>query len=161
MSIEKPTTRETSRSPCGEVWQGQTGQPSRSIYRSGGVCGDGMSGRATWITRETCAREARASTGGTTPEKGEAATARIGVGVLHSSEEIPENGRERRRGSCADASQADREQGDGPQGIETSTVPETATRVRKLQRTLYRQAMKQPGEQPPRTGCGKPARPVR
>ena len=75
---------------------------------------------------------------------GEAATARAGVGVLHSSEEIPENGTERRRGSCADAFQADREQGDGLQGIETPTVPETASGVRKLQRTLYRQAKSKP-----------------
>ena len=60
------------------------------------------------------------------------------------SEEIPENGTERRRGSCADAFQADREPGDGPQGIETPTVPETATGVRKLQRTLYRQAKSKP-----------------
>ena len=103
-----------------------------------------MSERATWITRETCAREARASTCGTTPKMGEAATARAGVGVLHSSEEIPEIGMERRRGSCADAFQADREQGDDPQGIETPTVPETATGVRKLQRTLYRQAKSKP-----------------
>jgi group II intron reverse transcriptase/maturase len=51
---------------------------------------------------------------------------------------------ERRRGSCADAFQADREQGDDPQGIETPTVPETATGVRKLQRTLYRQAKSKP-----------------
>jgi len=77
------------------------------------------------------------------------------------SKETPEIGVERRRGSCADAFQADREPGDGPQGIETPTLPETATGVRKLQRTLYRQAMKQPGEQPPRAGCGKSARPVR
>ena len=103
-----------------------------------------MSGRATWITRETCAREDRASTCGTTSKMGEAATARAGVGVLHSSEEIPENGTERRRGSCADAFQADREQGDGLQGIETPTVPETASGVRKLQRTLYRQAKSKP-----------------
>jgi RNA-directed DNA polymerase len=51
---------------------------------------------------------------------------------------------ERRRGSCADAFQADREQGDGLQGIETPTVPETAAGVRKLQRTLYRQAKSKP-----------------
>jgi hypothetical protein len=92
MSIEKTTTRETSRYLSGEVCQGQSGQPSGSAYRSGGVGGDGMSERATAITRETCAREARASTCGTTPKMGKAATARAGVGALHNSEEIPENG---------------------------------------------------------------------
>jgi len=39
---------------------------------------------------------------------------------------------------------AARERGDGPQGIATPTVPETATGVRKLQRTLYRQAKRKP-----------------
>jgi hypothetical protein len=47
---------------------------------------------------------------------------------------------ERRRGSCAEESKAERERGDGPQGIETLTVPETTAGVRKLQRTSYRQA---------------------
>ena len=103
-----------------------------------------MSGRVTGITRETCSGEARASTCGATPEMGEAETARAGVGVLRSSKETPEIGVERRRGSCADAFQADREPGDGPQGIETPTLPETATGVRKLQRTLYRQAKSKP-----------------
>ena len=84
MSIEKTTTRETSRCCSGEVCQGQTGQPSGSVYRSGGVGGDGMSGRVTGITRETCSGEARASTCGATPEMGEAETARAGVGVLRS-----------------------------------------------------------------------------
>ena len=103
-----------------------------------------MSGRVTGITRETCSGEARASTCGATPEMGEAETARAGVGVLRSSKETPEIGVERRRGSCADVSQADREQGNGPQGIEIPTVPETATGIRKLQRTLYRQAKSKP-----------------
>jgi len=55
-----------------------------------------------------------------TTRNGEAATAR------QESESCivarnPETGVERRRGSCADAFQADREQGDDPQGIETPT----------------------------------------
>jgi len=70
--------------------------------------------------------------------------ARAGVGVLHSSDEAPEIVVERRRGSCADACEAERERGDDPQGIPTPTVPETATGVRKLQRTLYRQAKSKP-----------------
>ena len=80
------------------------------------------------------------------PRNGEAGaeTARAGVGVLRSSKETPEIGVERRRGSsCADAFQADREPGDGPQGIETPALPETATGAWKLQRTLYRQAEEQ------------------
>ena len=101
-------------------------------------------GRATGVTREACPREAPASTRGPTLATEKAVSARAGVGVLHSSEEAPENGVERRRGSCADALEAERERGDGPQGIRTPTGPETATGVRKLQRTLYRQAKKKP-----------------
>ena len=103
-----------------------------------------MLGRADGVTRETCSREAQAPTRGTTPETGEAEAARAGVGVLHSSEEVPVMGVERRRGSCADACEAERERGDGPQGTVTPTVPETETGVRKLQRTLYRQAKSKP-----------------
>jgi len=103
-----------------------------------------MSGRVTEVTRETCTRGAQAPTGGTTPSTEEAATARAGVGVPHSSDEVPVMGMERRRGSWAEESEAKREWGDGPKGIITPAVPETATGVRKLQRTLYRQAKSKP-----------------
>ena len=139
MSTERATTGKPSLYLNGEGGQERTGQPSQPAQRSGGVSGDGRSGRATGITRETCARGAQAPTRGTTPETGKADAARTGVGVPHSSEEAPDNGVERRRGSCADACEAERERGDGPEGITTPTVLETATGVRKLQRTLYRQ----------------------
>ena len=103
-----------------------------------------MSGRVTEETRETCPRGEQAPTGDTTPATEKAATARAGVGVLHSSEEVPVTGIERRRGSWAQESEAKRERGDGPKGILTPTVLETATGVRKLQRTLYRQAKSKP-----------------
>jgi group II intron reverse transcriptase/maturase len=103
-----------------------------------------MLGRAGGVTRETCSRGAQVSTPGTTLATGKAEAARAGVGVLHISEEVSVVGMERRRGSCADACEAERERGDGPQGITTPTVPETATGVRKLQRTLYRQAKSKP-----------------
>jgi group II intron reverse transcriptase/maturase len=144
MSIEKATTGKSSRCPNGEDCQERTGQPLQSAYRSGGVGGDGMLGRAAGVTREACSRGAQVPTLGTTSETGKAEAARAGVGVLHSSEEAPDNGVERRRGSCADADKAERERGDGPEGITTPTVPETATGIRKLQRTLYRQAKSKP-----------------
>lgn len=103
-----------------------------------------MLGREARITQETCARGENAPTSGTTSAKREAGSARAGVRVPHSSLEAPENGVERRRGSCAEESKAERERGDGPKGITTPTVPETATGVRKLQRTLYRQAKSKP-----------------
>ena len=140
MSIENAQTRKPS--PClrGEGCQEQTVQPLQSVHRSGGVSGDGMQGREARVTQETWARGENASTSGTTSAKREAVSARAGVRVPHSSLEALESGVERRRGSCAEGSKAERERGDGPQGIATPTVPETATGVRKLQRTLYRQA---------------------
>ena len=144
MSIENESTGKPSRYPNGEGCQGRTRQPLESVHRSGGVSGDGMSGRATEETREICPRGVQAPTGGTTSAMREAAAARAEVGVLHSSDEVPESGMEPRRGSCADACEANRERGDGPQGIVTPTVSETATGVRKLQRTLYRQAKSKP-----------------
>ena len=128
----------------GEGCQGQTGQPSQFAHRSGGDSGDGMRGREARVTQETCLRGENASTSGTTSEKKKAVSARAGVRVPHSSLEAPESGVERRRGSCAEESKTERERGDGPQGIATPTVPETATGVRKLQRTLYRQAKSKP-----------------
>ena len=144
MSIETARTGKPSRYLNDEGWQGRTGQPFESAQRSGGVSGDGMLGRADGVTRETCPRAEQSATPGTTLETGKVEAARAGVGVLHSSEEDPENGVERRRGSSADACEAERERGDGPQGITTPTVRETATGVRKLQRTLYRQAKGKP-----------------
>ena len=122
----------------GEGCQGQTGQSSQFAHRSGGDSGDGMRGREARVTQETCARGENASTSGTTSAKREAASARAGVRVPHSSLEAPENGVERRRGSCAQESKAARERGYGPQGIATPTVPETVAGVCKLQGTLYR-----------------------
>ena len=98
-----------------------------------------MLGRADGISREACPRVERSTTSGTILETGKAEAALAGVGVLHSSEEAPESGVERRRGSSADACETERERGDGPEGIATPTVSETATGVRKLQRTLHRQ----------------------
>ena len=88
--------------------------------------------------------EAEASTSDATLEKGEVGSMHTGVRVPRSSVEASVIEVERRRGSCADATKAERELGDGPQGIATPTVPETATGVRKLQRTLYRQAKSHP-----------------
>ena len=144
MSIETSATGKPNPLPLGEGCQERTGQALQSAYHSGGVSGDGMPGKATGITRETCKCGEQSPTGGTTPATGKADPAHAGVGVLRSSEETPENGVERRRGSCADACEAERERGDGSKEIVTPPVSETATGVRKLQRTLYRQAKSKP-----------------
>ena len=176
MSIENAQTRKPS--PClrGEGCQEQTGQPLQSVHRSGGVSGDGMQGREARVTQETCARGDNASTNGTTSAKREAVSARAGVRVPHSSLEAPESGVERRRGSCAEESKAERKRGDGPKRIVTPTVPEKRQREFGTCSGPYTgkprvweivtthgvcPLMKQTGEQPPRAGCGKSARPVR
>ena len=132
-------------------WLAGEGRRARAIqlllplHHSGGVCGDGMSGRDDGLNRETCACGGRAPTDGATLATGKAGLAGAGVGVPHSSVEAPVTGVERRRGSCADASKASGEPGDGPRGIVTPPSPETAAEtVRKLQRTLYRRAKSQP-----------------
>ena len=145
MSIEKKTTGEPSRCLAAKAVRGRRRQPSESCL-SLRRCQRGWHvGKGDRVNPgDLRAWRRKPPTGGTTSAMREAETARAGVGVLHSSDEAPENGVERRRGSCADASEADRERGDGPQGIVTPTVPETATGVRKLQRTLYRQAKSKP-----------------
>ena len=103
-----------------------------------------MLGRATEVTREACLRGAQAPTTGTTPSTEKVGLAQTGVGVLHSSEEVSVTDMERRRGSWAEGSEAKRERGDGSKEIITPTKSETITGVRKLQRTLYRQAKSKP-----------------
>ena len=106
MSIETNPTGKPSHCVSGEGCQEQSTQPLKFAQRSGGVGGDSMSGRGTEETRETCSRGVQTPTGGTTSATEKAARARAGVGVLHSSEEVPVTGMERRRGSCAGANGA-------------------------------------------------------
>ena len=101
MSIERNRTAKPSAFLKDEGCQGRTGQPLQSGQHCGGVSGDGMLGRATEVTREVWLSGAQAPTLGTTSETEKAAVAQPGVGVLHSSEEVPVTGMERRRGSWA------------------------------------------------------------
>lgn len=114
------------------------------VNRTGGVCDGNMPGKEGGISREICHREAQASTEDTTSNKKEVLSAVTEVGVLRSSNEIPVMGTEQRRGSCASASEVERECRDGSEEITTRTESEEMTKVRKLQRTLYRQAKKNP-----------------
>jgi hypothetical protein len=81
-------------------------------------------------------------TDGTTRQNEKAGRAQTGVGDLHSGKEAPVMGVERRRVGSANADEAERERSNGPKGLEMPKVPETETRVRKLQKTLYRCAKK-------------------
>ena len=103
-----------------------------------------MLGRVTGITREVCLHGAQPPTDDTTAATQEVVSVQAEVRVPHSSLEVPEIGMERRGGSCAEESEAKRERDDGPKGITTPALPETVTGVRKLQRTLYRQAKSKP-----------------
>jgi RNA-directed DNA polymerase len=101
-----------------------------------------MLGRATGLIRETCWCGAKPPTPGANPVMEKAEVARTGVGVLRSSLEASVTEVERRRDSCARAKEASGEQGDGSKDLPTPAEPAKATRVQKLQRTLYRQAKK-------------------
>ena len=117
MSIETKDPGKPSRYLNDEGSQERREQALQSVQPSGRVSGDGMSGRATGMIRkpersgdslanispprQTCPRGAQAPMRSTTPATVEAAAARAGVGVPHSSDESPETGVERRRGSCA------------------------------------------------------------
>ena len=76
MSIETERTGKPSRYLNDEGCEERTEQPLQSAQRSGGVSGDGMLGRVTEETRETCLRGAQAPTGGTTPATEKADTVR-------------------------------------------------------------------------------------
>ncbi len=128
----------------GEDCKEESLKSSRTLHHTGGVGEGSMLGKEGGISREICHREAQASTQGTTSHKKEAMLAVTEVGVLRSSNEIPVTGTEQRRGSCASASEVERECRDGSEGITTRTESEKKTKVRKLQRTLYRQAKKNP-----------------
>lgn len=129
--------------------------------------------RETGVSREICACEVKASTKDATSTKKEVLSARAEVGVLHSSEEAPVMGVERRRGSCANVVKAARERNAGlkrkitftnqltwndvqemqkyewetnqKQASKADQEAKPMTKVQKLQRLLYRQAKSKPG----------------
>lgn len=131
-----------------------------------------MLGKETGVSREVSTRETKGSTRGTTSKKKESLSARREVGVRHSSEEAPVMGVERRLGSCANAIEAERERNAGlkrkitftsgltlneakeimeyewetrqKQTWEATQGTKPMTKVRKLQRLLYRQAKRNP-----------------
>ena len=131
-----------------------------------------MLGRGTESSWETCFCEGKASTGGTTLETREASTAEVGVRVLRSSDEASVMGVEQRQGSCANASEVERERIDGlkrkitlasqltweesselmehqrkyhwKQEALITQKAQPMTKVRKLQRALYWQAKSKP-----------------
>ncbi len=174
MSIENYRTRKSSPLFMGEDRREKTEQPLGSSQHSSGVCGDSMLGRENRVSWEICSREAiDASTKGTTSQKKKFLSARTEVGVRHSSDEAPVMGVERRLGSCANATEAERERIDGlkrkitftnqltwsemqtlkeyewetnqKQIAAASKEAKPMTKVRKLQRLLYRQAKSKPG----------------
>ena len=88
MSIENDRTRKSNPWSGGEDRWEETEQSSLFLQRSGGVGVDSMLGRETEENRETCIREDKTSTRGTTSHKKKALSASVGVGVLCSSDEF-------------------------------------------------------------------------
>ena len=172
MSIETNRTRKSSLWLAGEDCKGETIKSSQALQRSGGVGGYSMLGRECGGSWEISNGGRKLPTGSTTPTKEEAHTAIREVGVLRSSNEVPAMGMEQRRGSCANAPEAVRERIDGlkrkitlargltwDESLElkkyerkclwkheapTTQKAEPMTKVRKLQRALYRQAKNKP-----------------
>ena len=173
MSIDNNNTRKSNLLTFGEDRLGKTIQSLGSFQHSSGVSGDSMLGREHRISWEICAREAiEALTKETTSQKKKVLSARAEVGVRHSSHEASVMGVERRLGSCANATEADRERIDGLKGkvtftnqltwsemqalqkyewetsqkqtVSASKEAKPMKKVRKLQRLLYRQAKSKP-----------------
>ena len=144
MSIENNKSSKSSLCGPDEDCKEESIKSSQPLHHTGGVGGSSMLGKESGISREICHREAKASTSGTTSNKKEAFTAVTEVGVLRSSDEVSVMGMEQRRGSCASVSEVERERLDGSEELTTGTESKKMTRVRKLQRTLYRQAKKNP-----------------
>lgn len=94
--------------------------------------------------RELSRGGGKASDKRTMLETAEVGVASREVGRFRSSEETSVMGVERRGSSCVRAEEVNQERDDGSKGLPTSTEPEKETRVQRLQRTLYRQAKKNP-----------------
>ena len=148
MSFENATTGKPSRYLNGEGRQEEPRQPSEVPQRSGGVSEDGMLGRVDEKTREISCREGKSSKDGTTLGTGESNSAAREVGVPHSSVDLWASitHEEPRGNSCAKANNEGQGRGDGGGRASLETPPELARewKVRKLQRTLYNQAKKNP-----------------
>ncbi len=89
--------------------------------------------------------ESKSSTGGTTPEKGEAVRPTAGVGGIRSSDDTApdlwwsgENEEERRDATCSAEVKRKEGRGDGPKRLPAPG------KVRQLQITLYRKAKAKP-----------------
>ena len=167
MSIETCRTRKSSHYLNGEDRREETNKSSESLQRSGGVSGYSMLRRAAGVSREICKCETGVSTEDTTLETKKVFAARAEVGVPRSSDEAPVMGGEQRRDSWTNVFEAGREGNDDLEKEVTFTswktnkelmrprqqeLPEEATKpktqpmtkVRKLQRALYRQAKRKP-----------------
>ena len=135
-------TRKSSRCVNGEDWQEKTEQSSGSFQRPGGVGDGSMLRRASVGGREISHCGGKPPTMDTSENKVPAAMRE--VGSLRSSNETPVMGVEQRRGRSANVSEVERERTDGSRDLPTEAATEKMTRVRKLQRTLYRQAKSKP-----------------
>lgn len=154
MSSENARTGEPSHSADGEGCQDRAGQSRKDIgpkslmsdQRTGGVSGDGGSGRVVGLSGETCrggSPSGDSTTGASAATPREAGRAAAGVGDLHSSVDLADRttAGERREGTCPPASQS----GKGPDdGWSDELWIKTSPKVRKLQRVLYRKAKAEP-----------------
>ena len=132
----------SSRCYNGEDCKGVSSNRQEIQQHSNGV-GDGSMLRRDCVGgREISRCEGMPSTMDTSGNKVQ--TAMGEVGSLRSSNEAPVMGVKQRRGRSANVSEVERERTDGSRDLPTEATSEKMTRVRKLQRTLYRQAKSKP-----------------
>lgn len=148
MSVERGSTSKPSHYPDGEGSQETSGQQPGTAQRIGGVSVDGMSGSDAVVSQEISSSVGeRGQPFAQAGRAGEAKRAGREVGVSRSSEEPADSttAREPRGGTCAQANQSDKGQGDGWEDLLSEwTQVVTPEKVRKLQRTLYRKAKAEP-----------------
>jgi len=144
MSIEKGNHQEVEPLMNRRRQQGDINKSSQVFQRPGGVGDGSMLIRDCVWGREISHCEGMLSTLDTSSEKNKVQTAMREVRSLRSSKETPVMGVEQRRGRSANVSEVERERSDGSRDLTTEAESGKMTRVRKLQRTLYRQAKSKP-----------------
>lgn len=144
MSIDKVKHQEVEPLMAWRRLKGNTNKSSQVFHRPGGVGDDSMLRRECVGGREISHCGGKPPTMDTSSQKNKIQTAVREVGSSRSSSEAPVMGVEQRRGRSANMSEVARERFDGSRDLPTEGSTEKMTRVRKLQRTLYRQAKSKP-----------------
>ncbi len=147
MSLDT-VNREPSRFSIGEGCQAPRSNSQVAASNLGGVCEGDRTGRTDGVSRETSSRASATQPAGQGGPPTEPDRTAGGVGVPHSSQDLPESktGGEQRRGTWVKGCAKSEGPGDGRAAVETLFDRiRTPPKVQKLQRILYRKAKAEPG----------------